>query len=157
MNTQSVEARLIGVEIGGTYQNCQTTCDLTVGTSVTKNPVCKPNPTGSLAIPWESSTVDSLNWAITMSANVFLDSLEGVNNQADLLALMIAGNLNVTADFLTSAPLTLLEDYGHDFLYSGAAILATMKVNATASGPATYDVTITGNGPLTGGLVPKTT
>jgi hypothetical protein len=157
MNTQTLEARLIGVEIAGSYQNCQTTCDLTVGTSVTKNPVCKPNPTGSLAIPWETSTVDSLNWSMTMSANTFLDSLDGVKNQSDLLALMIAGNLNVDVDFLTSAPLTESEGYGNDFLYSGPAILATIKVNAPASGPSTYDVTLTGNGPLAGGLVPKTT
>lgn len=157
MNTQNLEGRLIGVTIGGNYYNCQTTADLTLGTSLTKNPVCKPSPTGTNSIPWETSNIDSQNWAITFSAQTFLDSIEGTKNNNDLLELIVAGNLIAEVQFLTSSTLTEAENYDHDFLFEGSGILATVKVNAPGTGGSSYDVTITGNGQPTFTLVPSTT
>lgn len=157
MNTQNLEGRLIGVTIGGNYYNCQTTADLTLGTSLTKNPICKPNPNGSVSIAWETSTVDSKNWQITFSAQSFLDSIIGYKNNNDLLELFIAGDLQVDVEFLTSANLTDTENYDHDFVFEGSGLLTTVKVNAPAQGGSTYDVTITGNGTPTFTLIPSTT
>lgn len=157
MNTKNLEGRLIGITINGDYYNCQTTADLTLGTSLTKNPVCKPSPTGSLSVPWETSNIDSQNWAITFSAQSFLDSISGTKNNNDLLELIISGNLNVDVEFLTSDALTTEEGYDHDFIFEGPGILATVKVNAPGTGGSTYDVTITGNGAPTFTLIPSTT
>jgi|ERR1700744_170197 len=160
MNTQNLEGRLIGVTIDGNYYNCQTAGDLTLGTSLTKNPICKPNPTsgaGALAIAWESSNVDSKNWQITFSAQSFLDSITGYKNNNDLIAAFVTGTLLVDVQFLTSAALTDTENYEHDFLFEGQGILGTVKLNAPAQGGSTYDVTITGNGMPTFTLIPSTT
>lgn len=158
MNTQNLEGRLIGVTINGNYYNCQTAGDLTLGTSLTKNPVCKPNPTnGSLSIAWETSNVDSKNWQITFSAQSFLDSITGYKNNNDLLQYFITGNLIVDVQFLTSANLTDAENYQHDFIFEGSGLLSTIKVNAPSQGGSTYDVTITGNGTPTFTLIPSTT
>lgn len=157
MNTQNLEGRLIGVTIGGNFYNCQTTGDLTLGTSLTKNPICKPNPNGSLGIAWETSNVDSKNWQITFSAQSFLDSIEGYKNNNDLIEAFVNGTLQVDVEFLTSANLTDEENYEHDFLFEGPGILGTIKLNAPAQGGSTYDVTITGNGAPTFTLIPSTT
>lgn len=157
MNTQNLEGRLIGITIDGNYYNCQTAGDLTLGTSLTKNPICKPNPNGGLSIAWETSNVDSKNWQITFSAQAFLDSIVGYKNNNDLIELFINGNLQVDVEFLTSANLTDEENYEHDFLFEGPGLLGTVKLNAPAQGGSTYDVTITGNGAPTFTLIPSTT
>lgn len=156
-NTQNLEGRLIGVKIDGNFYNCQTAGDLTLGTSLTKNPICKPNPSGTISVAWETSNVDSKNWQITFSAQSFLDSITGYKNNNDLITSFVNGNLQVEAQFLTSANLTDTENYEHDFLFEGAGILGTIKLNAPAQGGSTYDVTITGNGEPTFTLIPSTT
>lgn len=156
-NTTSLPGRLIGITLGGNYYNCQTAGDLTLGTSLTKNPICKPNPTGTTSISWETSNVDAKNWVITFSAQAFLDSIEGTKNNNDLLTMFITSDLIVEAQFLTSANLTHEENYDHDFLFEGSGLLTTVKVNAPTTGGATYDVTITGSGEPTFTLIPSTT
>lgn len=156
-NTTNLPGRLIGITLNGNYYNCQTAADLTLGTSLTKNPICKPNPAGTMTIAWESSNVDSKNWVITFSAQTFLDSVAGTKNNNDLLTAFIAGDLVVDAQFLTSAALTTDENYDHDFLFEGSGLLTTIKVNAPSTGGSTYDVTITGNGTPVFTLIPSTT
>lgn len=156
-NTTNLPGRLIGITIDGAYYNCQTNADLTLGTSVTKNPICKPNPTGNATIGWETSTVDAKNWVITFSAQSFLDSISGTKNNNDLLTKFITGDLQVEMQFLTSAILTTDEGFDHDFLFEGDGLLTTVKVNAPTTGGSTYDVTITGNGEPTFTLIPSTT
>lgn len=156
-NTTNLPGRLIGITLDGNYYNCQTAADLTLGTSLTKNPICKPTPSGTATISWETSNVDSKNWAITFSAQSFLDSITGTKNNNDLLTKFVTGDLQVEAQFLTSAALTSDENYDHDFLFEGPGLLATVKVNAPATGGSTYDVTITGNGQPTFTLIPSTT
>lgn len=156
-NTTNLPGRLIGITLDGDYYNCQTAADLTLGTSVTKNPICKPNPSGTASIGWETSNPDSKNWQLTFSAQSFLDSITGTKNNNDLLTKFITGDLQVEAQFLTSSDLTSEENYDHDFLFEGAGLLTTIKVNAPATGGSTYDVTITGNGEPTFTLIPSTT
>lgn len=156
-NTTNLPGRLIGITLDGSYYNCQTTADLTLGTSLTKNPICKPNPSGTTSISWETSNVDSKNWQLTFSAQSFLDSITGTKNNNDLLTKFITGNLKVEAQFLTSAALTTEENFDHDFLFEGAGLLTTIKVNAPSTGGSTYDVTITGSGDPTFILIPATT
>lgn len=157
MNTSSVEGRLIGVKVAGSYYRCQTDAKLTLGTSVTQNDTCKPDPSGSISIDWETSTVDSKNWNMTFSAQAFLDSLEGYNDNSDLIELFITGDLQVEADFLTATALTETEGYSHDFIFTGPGLLSGITVNAPAKGSSTYDVTITGNGAPTYTKITKTT
>lgn len=157
MNTQNLAGRLIGVKIDGNYYNCQTSGDLTLGSSLTKNPVCKPVPGGTASIAWETSNVDSKNWQISFSAQSFLDSITGYKNNNDLITAFVNGNLQVQAQFLTSAILTDAENYVHDFLFEGHGILGSIKLNAPAQGGSTYDVTITGSGDPTFTLIPSTT
>lgn len=156
-NTQNLEGRLIGITIDGNYYNCQTNADLTLGTSLTKNPVCKPSPTGGSTIAWDTSNIDSRNWVITFSAQSFLDSITGTKNNNDLLSAFILGNLSVEAQFLTSDALAAAEGYDHNFIFEGVGILSTIKVNAPAQGGSTYDVTITGNSAPSFTLIPSTT
>lgn len=157
MNTTSLPGRLIGITLDGNYYNCQTALDLTFGTSVTKNPVCKPNPTGTTTIPWETSNVDSKNWQSTFSAQSFLDSITGTKNNNDLIAAFVAGNLQVEVQVLTSSNLTAEAGFDHDFIFEGTALLTTVKLNAATAGGSTYDVTLTGNGEPTFTLIPSTT
>lgn len=156
MNTQNLEGRLIGIRINGSYYNCQTAGDLTLGASLTKNPICKPLPNGNSAIVWETSTVDSKNWQITFSGQSFLDSLTGYKNNNDLISFFVNSNLQVTVDFMTSAVLTDSEGYDNDFLFEGQGILSGLKLNAPAAGGSTYDVTIIGNGTPTFTLIVPT-
>lgn len=157
MNTSPVQGRLIGVKLNGNYYNCQTDAKLTFGTSVTKNPICKPNPDGTTSITWETSTVDSKNWQITFSAQSFLDSITGTKNNNDLIKDFVGGDLQVDAQFLTSENLTDIEGFEHDFLFDGPGLLSGLTLNAPSAGASTYDVTITGNGEPTFNLIPPTT
>lgn len=156
-NTTNITGNLIGIKIDGQYYNCQTALDLTFGTSLTKNPICKPNPGATSAIPWETSNPDSKNWQSTFSAQSFLDSITGFKNNNDLIQKFITGSLQVEVSILTNETLTASESYDHDFLFEGSAILSTVKLNAPASGGSTYDVTLTGNGEPTFTLIPSTT
>lgn len=156
-NTQNLEGRLVGFTIDGAYYNCQTDVKLTLGTSLTKNPVCKPNPNGTVSVSWETSNVDSKNWSATGSAQSFLDSITGTKNNNDLIQKFIQGNLQVDVQILTSAALTDNENYTHDFIFDGSAILSGITLNGPSTGASTYDVTFTGNGAPTFTLIPSTT
>lgn len=156
-NTKNIAGNLIGIKIDGDYYNCQTALDLTLGSSLTKNPICKPNPGATSAISWETSNVDSKNWTATFSAQSFLDSIVGFKNNNDLMQKFIAGDLHVEVSILTNDSITEAEGYDHDFLFEGSAILSTVKLNAPAVGGSTWDVTLTGNGEPTFTLIPSTT
>lgn len=158
MNTKNLEGRLIGFRLDGDYYNCQVDVKLTLGTSLTKNPTCKPNPTGgSLSVPWETSNVDSKNWSGTGSAQSFLDSITGYKNNNDLIQKFITGDLQIDVEILTAADLTSTEGYDHDFIFEGEAILSGITLNGPAAGGSTYDITLTGNGAPTFTLIPSTT
>lgn len=156
-NTQNLEGRLIGFTLDGDYYNCQTDVKLTLGASLTKNPLCKPNPTDTTSVKWETSNVDSKNWSATGSAQTFLDSITGTKNNNDLIKKFVTGSLIVEVQILTSAALTTTEGYDHDFIFEGSAILSGITLNGPSTGGSTYDITLTGNGAPTFTLIPSTT
>ena len=145
-NTKSLPGNLIGVKIGGNYYNCQTACDLTITTNITKNAICKPNPGATSALGWDTNNADSLSWAATFSAQAFLDSIAGFKNNNDLMAQLVAGNVYADVIILTNDAATTSLNFDHDFMFEGNGIISSMKLNGPGSGASTYDVNITGNG-----------
>lgn len=157
MNTSSLPGNLIGVKIAGQYYNCQTQCDLTITTNITKNPACKPNPGAASTLGWDTNNADSQSWGATFSAQSFLDSITGFKNNNDLMKLLVAGNVYGDVIILTNDVATTALAYDHDFMFEGNGIIASFKLNGPSAGASTYDVSITGNGAPTFTLIPSTT
>lgn len=146
--------KLLALTIGGRKLRCQTNGTLTLGTSLTQDDPCKPDDVspGSTDGEWETSSLDSRNWKISVDATSFLDDLR--ENGFDLIDQFISGSLDVDAEFLTTPG---EHDFPEDVIFSGPGILDTLTLNAPAKGNSTYTVSITGNGAPTFTRIPVTT
>lgn len=146
--------KLLALTIGGRKLRCQTTGTLTLGTSLTQDDPCKPDDTspGSVAGEWETSTVDSRNWKISVDAAAFLDDLR--ENEWDLTTQFVTGDLDVDVEFLTTPG---DHDFPEDVIFSGPGLIDTLTINAPAKGNGTYTISITGNGAPTFTRIPVTT
>lgn len=150
----SVPGKIIGVRVGGVWLNCQTDATLNLTVNVSEEDPCKPDGdalTTENSIPWVERTADSRDWSIDFSAKLMRDSLASANDPADIAGLIIDGTVNAEVEFATADNQTY-SDY--DFVYSGSGIITNFTLNAPASGAATQDATVTGNGPLTRAVVP---
>jgi hypothetical protein len=150
----ALSGKLLSVTVGGKKIRCQTDATLNLTTNLTEDDPCKPDDDTPLEeAGWTTRTVDSRDWNVTVSAKNFLDATSASNvDQRDLIDEFISGNLNAEIEFL-STPGQHPGDT-EDVVYSGNAILATIAVNAPASGNSTSDYTFSGNGPLSSVRIP---
>lgn len=146
--------KLLALTIGGRKLRCQTNGTLTLGTSLTQDDPCKPDDvsTGTVAGEWETSTVDSRNWKISVDAASFLDDLR--ENGFDLVDQFVNESLAVEVEFLTTPG---DHDFPEDVVFSGSGLIDTLTLNAPAKGNSTYTASITGNGAPTFTRIPVTT
>lgn len=151
----TLPGKLLGVTVDDVYYKCQTTADLTLSAAVTADDTCKPDQgTDSDPIQWVTNTVDNKSWTITFSAKAFADGLGASGNA--LSRFFIESDLACIAHFMTN-PDQGDGEISTDVLYEGAGLLTGLKINAPEKGSATYDATITGNGPLTIQEIDRTT
>lgn len=151
MASNKVPGSIIGVRYGGVWLRCQTDATLNLSVNVTEEDSCKPDADDEAAtdIPWVERSIDSRDWGIEFSQNLMRNSLATEN--PDTAGLIIDGNVEVEVEFMTR-PGQTKSDY--DFIYSGSGILTGFTLNAPATGTATEDSTIVGNGPLTRDVIP---
>ncbi len=80
------------------------------------------------------------------------NSLEASN--PDMAELIVDGDVEVEVQFMTRPGQT---KSNVDFIYAGSGIITNFSMNAPASGAATTESSIAGNGPLTYTKVPVVT
>lgn len=105
---------------------------------------------------WEDQDIDTLNWTIS-TENFYAASADGVTF-ADLFGYYSAGTeLNVkfavAADSSTGVPSGGWVPPAAGYVLSGKCIITSIDVNAPVSDNASFSVTLTGKGPLTGTTV----
>lgn len=146
--------KLLALTIGGQKIRCQTTGTLTLGTSLTQDDPCKPDDVdaGTVEGEWETSSIDSRNWKISVDFASFLDDLR--ENQFDLVTTFVGGDLNVEVEFLTTPG---DHDFPEDVIFAGPGIIDTLTLNAPAKGNGTNTISITGNGAPTFTRIPVST
>lgn len=158
MANNSVPGKLIGVRINGQWVDCQTDAKLNITVKTTDDTLCKPDGdalTPDNSIPWQTRTADSRDWNVTYSSQMLHDSLKGTNNGQNILKLLLDGNVYITdMEFATATGQTASAE---DMIISGACIITSFTLNAPEAGAATFDNTLTGNGPLTYSFPPITT
>jgi len=145
MASNKVPGSIIGVRFGGVWLSCQTDATLNLTVNVTEEDSCKPDEGDSVAgdISWVERSVDSRDWSIDFSQNLMRNSLAASN--PDIGNLIIDGDVEVEVEFM-SRPGQVKSDY--DFVYSGSGIITGFTMNGPATGTATTDTTVVGNGPL---------
>ena len=102
---------------------------------------------------WADEDIDTLNWTIT-SENFYAATADGVTF-ADLFGYYAAGTeLNVkfavAADSTTGVPTGGWVPPSTGYILSGKVVITSIDVNAPVSDNASFSVTLTGKGPLTG-------
>ena len=153
MASNKVPGSIIGVRFGGVWLRCQTDATLNLTVNVTEEDACKPDAEDAISgdIPWVERSVDSRDWNIDFSQNLMRNSLAASN--PDIAQYIIDGEVEVEVEFMTR-PGQEKSDY--DFIYSGSGIITGFTLNAPATGTATTDSTVVGNGPLTYEKIPVT-
>lgn len=151
MPSNKIPGSIIGLTIGGTWYKCQTDATLELVVNVSEEDPCKPNPgdAASGALSWVERTADSRDWNMSFSAALLRNSLAAAN--PDIARLIVDGNVAVEVQFMTR---TLSGKTDMDFVYAGSGILTGFTLNAPATGSATTDTSIAGNGPLTYTKIP---
>ena len=102
---------------------------------------------------WDDQDIDTLSWTIT-TENFYAASADGVTF-ADLFSYYSAGTeLNVkfavAADSTTGVPTGGWVPPTTGYILSGKVVITSIDVNAPVSDNASFSVTLTGKGPLTG-------
>lgn len=102
---------------------------------------------------WDDQDIDTLSWTIT-TENFYAASADGVTF-ADLFGYYSAGTeLNVkfavAADSTTGVPTGGWVPPTTGYILSGKVVITSIDVNAPVSDNASFSVTLTGKGPLTG-------
>lgn len=102
---------------------------------------------------WDSQDIDTLSWTIT-TENFYAASADGVTF-ADLFGYYSAGTeLNVkfavAADSTSGVPSGGWVPPSTGYILSGKVVITSIDVNAPVDDNASFSVTLTGKGPLTG-------
>ena len=102
---------------------------------------------------WADEDIDTLSWTIT-TENFYAATADGVTF-ADLFGYYSAGTeLNVkfavAADSTTGVPTGGWVPPSTGYILSGKVVITSIDVNAPVSDNASFSVTLTGKGPLTG-------
>ena len=158
MASNKVPGSILGIRIGGQWLECQTDATLNITVNVSEEDPCKPDGDSvspNNEIPWVERTADSRDWSVDFSSTLMRDSLNTANNPSNVAKLIIDGDVYVEAfEFATANNQARMDS---DMVYSGSGILTNFTLNGPATGSATMDSTISGNGPLTYSYVPVTT
>lgn len=140
MAAPKVRGKDLVVYIDGIAVGCSKTCDLTVTTkTASTTSKCDTAPNGEI---WDSAVPTTIGWVITDSGFVIID-----NSYPGGTPEYSAGKL---LDAQTSAQLCYVTFASTDgkIFYGGDAWITTTKITGAVEDVATYDTTITGNGPL---------
>lgn len=149
----SIQGKLLAVTVNGTKLRCQTDGTLTLTANLTEEDPCKPDDDTPIEeAGWVTRSVDSRDWSIAVSAKSFLDTIQA--NGSDMAELFVNGDLEVEAEFLSTPG---QHDFPEDIVYSGSALISSLTLNAPVSGGSTYDLELSGNGPLAFTRIPVTT
>lgn len=150
---KAIPGKLLAVTINGQKYRCQTDGSLNITANLSEDDPCKPDDQSTPAeAGWVTRSVDSRDWSMSFSAKSFSDNIQAHNS--DVSSLMIDGDLDVEVEFLTTPG---QHSFPEDIVYSGSGILANFTLNAPVTGGSTYDVEVSGNGPLTLTRIPATT
>ena len=102
---------------------------------------------------WVDQDIDQLSWSIT-TENFYANSAEGVTF-ADLWTLYAAGTtlkvkFGVAADSASGVPTSGWSVPASGFVLSGSAVISSIDINAPVDDNASFSITFTGKGALTG-------
>ena len=102
---------------------------------------------------WVDQDIDQLSWSIT-SENFYANTAEGVTF-ADLFGYYAAGTtlkvkFAIAADSTTGVPTSGWSAPTSGFIMSGSVVITSIDVNAPVDDNASFSVTFTGKGALTG-------
>ena len=102
---------------------------------------------------WDSQDIDTLSWTIT-TENFYAASADGATF-ADLFGYYSAGTeLNVkfavAADSTSGVPTGGWVPPSTGYILSGKCVITSLDLNAPVDDNASFSVTLTGRGPLTG-------
>lgn len=134
---------------------CQLDATVNYTANTTADDPCKPDPNeGSDGAPtFNTYTVDSKDWSVTLSAKAFADELAMNNIELNDIAFNGDGTLDIIVSSVQN------NTYNHPLLleWAGNVIITDLTNNFPATGAATYDVTLQGNGDATFTKTPVTT
>src|SRR3546814_443336 len=137
-----ISGKLLRVKFGDKYIQCQLDATLNMTVNTTEDEACKPSgETPETSTSWITNTVDSQGWNISVNAQAFLDTVGTELTQADILELMVDGNLEGEAEFLSTPG---QHNYPEDQLFEGTVLISDFSLNAPASGKANYDLSLLG-------------
>jgi hypothetical protein len=140
MAADKIRGKDLVVYIDGIPIGCSKTADLTITSKTTDTTSkCDTAPNGEI---WNSAVPTSIGWTISDSGFVVIDNTsQGGVNEYSAVRLI---------DAQTSAQKVYVTFSSFDgkIFYGGDAWITTNKITAPVEDIATYDVTITGNGPL---------
>lgn len=150
-----ISGKLLRVKFGDKYLQCQLDATLNLLTNTSEDEACKPSgETPETATSWVTRTVDSQDWNISVNAQAFLDIVGAELAQSDILELIVDGDLEGTAEFLTTPG---QHNNAEDIIFEGPVIIENFSLNAPATGKANYDLDLSGNGKPTFTRIPAGT
>lgn len=150
-----ISGKLLRVKFGDKYLQCQLDATLNVTVNTSEDETCKPSgATVESATSWITNTVDSVGWNISVNAKAFLATVGTELTQSDILELIVDGNLEGEAEFLTTPG---QHNNPEDIVYEGNVIISNFSLNAPASGNANYDLDLLGQGKPTFTRIPSGT
>lgn len=138
----------VQVKINGDWVTCQLDATVNITANTTTDDPCKPDPANvsiTGAAVFNTYTIDSRDWSVTLSAKAFADELAMNNVEINEIAINGNGQLEVIVTSVNSTT------YDHPLLleWAGAVLVTDLTNNFPAEGAATYDVTLQGTGDLT--------
>lgn len=150
-----ISGKLLRVKFADKYLKCQLDATLNLTVNTTEDEACKPDgDTPETSASWVSNTVDSQGWNISVNSQAFLDAVDDQLTQADILELMVEGNLEGEVEFLSTPG---QHNYPEDQLFEGTVLISNFSLNAPSSGVANYDLDLIGQGQPTFTRIPATT
>lgn len=136
-----------------TYKSVGYATNHTLSTSASTIDVAHKDLADAGSGKWADEDIDTLSWTIT-TENFYAASADGVTF-ADLFGYYSAGTeLNVkfavAADSTSGVPTGGWVPPTTGYILSGKVVITSIDVNAPVSDNASFSVTLTGKGPLTG-------
>jgi predicted secreted protein len=140
--------KLVAAKINGTYIRCQMDITLTMTQDVTDDEACKPSETDNYkGGSWKTHTKGDKGWTMSTSGKMFADVVAGEMSNQQISQLFIDGDNSI--EVVVQTKQTADYDFASVILYEGTGTIVSHSINGPADGNATWDMEVTGNGPLT--------
>lgn len=136
---RAISGKILKITFGDLSIRCQTDGTLTINKEVSTDEPCKDDG------GWNTGSITSKSWTISMTAKAFLDSI--ASNQLDLIDVMLASDEPGEIEFMSDPAMS--GDRTLNVVLSGSAFLNQLVWNAPANATSTYTADFTGDGPLT--------